>query len=301
MKVCVIMSTYNGHKYLKEQIDSILNQDERDIHIFVRDDNSSDNTIEILESYQKTGKLSYVKGENLGVAKSFLKALSLSPDADYYAFADQDDIWDSNKISNAIKLINIEELSNPRLPIIYHSKVKIADSYGNVIGQNGKYTKKGFLGGECGNVIGCTIVFNKILFQEINKYFPTAIIMHDAWVHDVCLALDGIVVYDDIPHIKYRQHDENQVGGRRGIISSIKRRIKYYKKRQPNINQKMLMQIIEGYGSQMNPQYVKRARKICSYKDSLKNSFDIIFDKSFFQGRPLWRLERIILILLRKY
>lgn len=109
--VQVVMSTYNGEKYLKEQIDSILSQEGVDVRLYIRDDGSSDRTTDILASYQEHKNVKIEKGNNLGFAKSFLTALDECDEADYYAFSDQDDVWEKDKLSTAIQSINTP--SNP--------------------------------------------------------------------------------------------------------------------------------------------------------------------------------------------
>lgn len=102
--VQVVMSTYNGEKYLKEQIDSILSQEGVDVRLYIRDDGSSDRTTDILASYQEHKNVKIEKGNNLGFAKSFLTALDECDEADYYAFSDQDDVWEKDKLSTAIEI-----------------------------------------------------------------------------------------------------------------------------------------------------------------------------------------------------
>ena len=102
-KVCVLMSTYNGEKYLKEQIDSILKQKGVKVNLLVRDDGSTDNTLSLLEEYKKKGLLDYCCGSNMKPARSFMELLSIAPDSDYYAFSDQDDYWEHDKLFNAVK------------------------------------------------------------------------------------------------------------------------------------------------------------------------------------------------------
>jgi len=99
------MSTYNGEKYLEEQINRILAKTDVDFRLLVRDDNSSDGTVAILRRYENHPRFQWYGGENLGCAKSFMDLLYSAPDADFYAFSDQDDIWYPNKISSAIYLL----------------------------------------------------------------------------------------------------------------------------------------------------------------------------------------------------
>ena len=109
-RVSVLMSTYNGEKYLHEQINSILGQQGVEIHLLIRDDGSSDGTVEICKEYaKKYNQITFYQGENLGVGKSFLDLLKHAPDADYYSFADQDDVWLEDKIIRAVTMIKKAE------------------------------------------------------------------------------------------------------------------------------------------------------------------------------------------------
>ena len=128
-KVQVLMSTYNGQKYLEEQINSILNQENVEISLLVRDDESSDDTIKVLQELsQKNKNISYFTGKNMGPARSFMELVNKSSSADYYAFSDQDDVWDSKKIISAI-----EKLEKIERPCLYISALEIVDENLNTI------------------------------------------------------------------------------------------------------------------------------------------------------------------------
>lgn len=104
-KVAVLLSTYNGSKYIKEQIDSILSQEGVNIDIYIRDDGSTDETVNIIYEY-KSNNIFLTEGKNIGVGNSFMELLYSVPEIyDYYAFADQDDIWSEKKIRIAIEVL----------------------------------------------------------------------------------------------------------------------------------------------------------------------------------------------------
>ena len=105
-KVVVLLSTYNGEKFLEEQLRSLQGQIGVDVTVLVRDDGSTDNTHAILDEWSKNGFLSWYTGPNLGPAKSFLDLLCNAPDADYYAFCDQDDVWHKDKVKTFLCEIN---------------------------------------------------------------------------------------------------------------------------------------------------------------------------------------------------
>lgn len=103
--VIVVISTYNGAKYIERQLNSIFEQSGVDIQVLVRDDCSKDNTVKVVREYAKNhpqNKIEIIKGENVGFAKSFWVGLSMCGNADYYAFADQDDVWKPNKLIRCI-------------------------------------------------------------------------------------------------------------------------------------------------------------------------------------------------------
>ena len=106
LKVTVLLSTYNGHQHIKELVDSVLMQDSVDVKLQVRDDGSTDDTIDILRSYNDS-RITVKKGENLKPALSFLTLLRECDDSDYYAYCDQDDYWYPNKLITAINELKI--------------------------------------------------------------------------------------------------------------------------------------------------------------------------------------------------
>lgn len=132
--VSVLMSTYNGAKYVREQIESILSQIGVEVKLTVRDDGSNDLTCEILKEYASLGKIALIKGENVGVSKSFFILLDSSPDCDFYAFSDQDDIWHNDKLLNAVKCMELSQKEkNCENGVLYFCNKNLVDSNGNYI------------------------------------------------------------------------------------------------------------------------------------------------------------------------
>ena len=119
-KIAVILSTYNGEKYLKEQMDSLLSQEGVDITLFVRDDGSTDRTVEMIQSYSDKMDILLFKESNVGFERSFRAAVLKTEGRsfDFYAFCDQDDIWYEDKLAKGIDYI--ESLGNNE-PILYCS------------------------------------------------------------------------------------------------------------------------------------------------------------------------------------
>ncbi len=206
------MATYNGERYLVEQIDSILNQKNVEVNLQVRDDGSSDSTMDILEHYSRKGLIQFYQGMNLGPARSFMQLLRDSSDAaDYYAFADQDDFWLTDKMKVACQYLMQVDSSTPAL---YFCQTKLVDEnlkpFEKQIEINPKMTFGESLVYEF--IGGCTMVMNKQLRNAINSYNPSYLPMHDVWIYSVALAIGAKVFFDKTPHMLYRQHGRNVIG-----------------------------------------------------------------------------------------
>ena len=213
-KVQILMSTYNGEKYIKTQIDSILEQDYREIFLAIRDDGSTDHTVEILKQYEEKYKNISVKQEEIvGVILSFFELVqNADENSDDYAFSDQDDKWLKHKISRAVECLEKEDRD---IPLLYCSNKILVDKELNPIHSEIDYTKEMFP--SFGNALvqnictGCTCVFNKKLYESIKNNIPNKIIMHDWWLYLVATAF-GKVIYDKKSYILYRQHEGNVHG-----------------------------------------------------------------------------------------
>lgn len=187
--VQVVMSTYNGEKYLKEQIDSILSQEGVDVRLYIRDDGSSDRTTDILASYQEHKNVKIEKGNNLGFAKSFLTALDECDEADYYAFSDQDDVWEKDKLSTAIEILEEESQSTP---LLYCSALQRVDENLNPLHVQSYHGLRINLPSMLtrGRLAGCTFVFNNTLRNLVKNSSQIEMhASHDSWVLLACLAL----------------------------------------------------------------------------------------------------------------
>lgn len=218
-KVAVLMSTYNGEKYLREQLDSILAQEGVELTLFIRDDGSSDRTIEIIEGYQEEQScIVLFKGENIGVGNSFMQLVYDASDSyDYYAFSDQDDIWLENKLITAI-----EKIKEYNSPVLYTSNQLLVDGKGNDLGlRHTSSPGTSYMQILCCNWLsGCTMVWNNSLHKILSdkKRRPSRDMLqrriHDVWVAMVA-SVAGEILFDNNAYILYRQHEHNVVGVRK--------------------------------------------------------------------------------------
>lgn len=294
--VSVLLSTYNGGKYLEEQLQSLFNQKDVDIKIYVRDDGSTDNTTNILDSYAKKGLLNWYTGENIGPARSFLELLTKTEVCDYYAFCDQDDVWDPDKLSIAIN--TIKEADRPAL---YCSNTLLVTSDLTEINCSNYHVIGSFAESLVSNpMTGCTSVFNNSLRQLAIQYIPTNIDMHDWWIYRICMAFDGFFYFDKLSHIKYRQHGNNVIGG---VFSKKKEFIHHIQlliHHEEGIRYKMLKELNVYY-----PEMPEHNRKILTlFLNYRKSLFDKIKLLKLIIKHPFdYRIRKktVIAVLLNKY
>lgn len=210
--VAVLMSVYNGEKYLPEQIESIFNQDyEGNITVVVRDDGSKDLTCEYFGSVKQRYNRHIVlfKEENVGVRKSFLKLIKLAPEAGFYFFSDQDDVWDKDKIR-----IATEKMQKTERPTMYCSNYRLSDGELNV------YKEKAIEGLREFSPLkvifynwipGCCMGFNRAMMELLQQLDLENVMMHDSMALALA-SVSGTVVYDEEPRITHRIHKSNVVG-----------------------------------------------------------------------------------------
>ena len=227
-RVLVLISTYNGEKYIKEQLESIENQEGVRVSILIRDDGSTDKTIDIINDFiVQHPNINLISDCNIGYAKSFMTLVRIASneDFDYFAFCDQDDVWCSNKLSTAIS--NICNYNDR--PALYLSQAIIVDE--NLNPMKSSFHKRIVALGpalEHNFAIGCTMVFNKKLCDLCNTDFEKMNLTcgHDSWVFLVALATGSFVFFDENGYVKYRQHGKNASGK----ITSLKQALRAIKK-----------------------------------------------------------------------
>lgn len=290
-RVAVLMSTYNGEKYIREQIESILTQESVVVRLYARDDKSSDQTLNILKEYGEAGKLELLPAkQNIGPGRSFMKlifAVSKRTDFDYIAFADQDDIWLPGKMHAAVDMLK----DVGEVPALYGSN--------QTIYQDGK---KGGLRFQClqdislehhinrNEVSGCTMVMNRKLVTAIaSRPCPPANIIdfriHDAWVALVAI-LTGTFIYDPNSYILYRIHENNTVGIRK---TSVKERLNRVLLRgnngecRANLRSNTAKVLLEYYPD-IDEEYKAILEKYAYYRKSMKCRLELLRDKEIIKA-----------------
>lgn len=230
-KIAVLLASYNGTKYIKEQIDSILNQKNVDVTIFISDDLSTDNTLEYLENiYKDNEKLIYLENNQKfgGAAKNFyrlIKDVDFS-DFDYISLSDQDDIWYESKLIRAIKTIEEKKID------VYSSNVLAfwKDGKKVLIDKSQSQKNYDFLFSSAGP--GCTNVMKKEFLSDfknkmlIKNYLLDKIDLHDWLLYAYARSKNYKWFVDAEPSMLYRQHENNEFGANSGIRTFTKRWLK---------------------------------------------------------------------------
>lgn len=253
--IAILMSTYNGEKHLRDQLDSIVNQSYKNWILYIRDDGSCDSTMMILNDYAANYSQICIFDDNVrrGCLNSFMWLLE-HVHSEYYMFCDQDDVWLENKIETALN--TILKCDN-KVPTVVCTDLIVVDEYLNEISSSmwnymklrpKLLTQLKYLV-SCNLFTGCTMLFN-----EKAKYvaFPVGkhAILHDAWVGLSVVANNGVVCCIEEPSILYRQH--NNVCG----AHKVNRSWAYYKSKILSIpiiyrryksQYKMVNDILSGY------------------------------------------------------
>jgi len=217
----ILLSAFNGEKYLSQQLDSILNQTYKEWKIIIRDDVSLDNTLNIInhyrEKYPEKIILSSVKGK-LGIVSSY-SVLMKEADSDYIAFCDQDDIWLESKLEVFFSRMKSLEGLYPNTPIIVHSDMTIVDKNLNTLADS--FWQSMYLDPEMksydffltsNNVTACAMMFNRHLRNSIGN-IPKEAAMHDWWL-GLYTSCFGVIDYIKQQTVLYRQHSNNIVGAK---------------------------------------------------------------------------------------
>lgn len=281
-KVIILMSTYNGSKYIKEQLDSILNQTYKNIEIIIRDDGSKDDTVKILEEYKnKCKQIKYYQGKNIGPARSFIELIKNVPENNYFAFSDQDDVWLKNKIERAVeKIEKIEKEKN--VPILYFSNTQLVDANLNKIKNIKKIVKKKI---NLGNALieniatGCTMVFNNELCKLLKNIDLKEIIngyLHDSLAYRIAFCT-GRVIYDDESYILYRQHENNVIGNSSSIKDKLTKRKKNIK-RSINLRSNMAKFILKKFNNYIDEEKKYIIKEVALYKSNTLKKMNLLFD-----------------------
>ena len=291
-RIDILLATYNGSKYLPEQLNSILSQSYKNINVIIRDDGSSDNTVDIIKEYEQEDNRVRLLNDNLGnlgFVRNFEELMKHS-DAEYIMFSDQDDVWYKNKVEiSYLEIKKIEGEYGCKVPTLVHTNSRILNF-------EVKTTKK-FISNYAKNysfensffnffVQGSTMIINKYLKEE-SLPFSEYVYLHDRYLHLVAEFI-GIRRYIDIPTMDYRQHLNNEIGSKSDFYAKIRN------KRYFNLFDKELMNYLNNkYEKKIKIDFIKKINKYNEVTNSeylrfyrmylcLKNKIPMKFTKKMF-------------------
>tara|TARA_B100000212_G_C27372473_1_gene533215 strand:+ start:352 stop:1197 length:846 start_codon:yes stop_codon:yes gene_type:complete len=219
IKVQILLATYNGQKFLREQLDSIVNQEYKFWELLIHDDGSIDNTISILNEYQNNypEKIKLLIDQKIfsSASKNFFHLIKhRSSEAKLYCLCDQDDIWHKGKLKLIIDKYQLEEDNKPTL---IHSDLSLVDSKGKLLEKSHNRlinSQKNFISKNTAPyynpVPGCAMSINSALADKI--FYCKYMVMHDWWILLCAINIDSNLIYINSPLVKYRQHSGNVLG-----------------------------------------------------------------------------------------
>lgn len=225
--VAILLCTFNGARFLAEQLDSLESQTHQNWVVIASDDGSTDQTLEILQQYQAkwpAGKLTIRGGPQKGFCQNFL-SLACDPEirADYYAFCDQDDVWLSAKLE--VALSNIIANQSVDVPYLYCGRTKYVTENLKPCGMSPLFVfPPSFRNALVQSIAGGnTMVFNQSAKDIIEKVGAVDVPSHDWWLYQLISGVEGQVFYDREPQLLYRQHEFGLVGENNSFSAKMER------------------------------------------------------------------------------
>lgn len=302
--VAVLLATCNGEKYIRELLNSILLSRYIDsLSLYIRDDGSSDSTLEILKQYELQYKsvIKLYAGENIGTSQgfSFLLKESLASGHSYFMFADQDDKWIDNKIEKILEKLRSNDFGKPKLVhsnlyVVNEKLEMISDSFWRY--QNLNPNCDGFNRLLIQNVItGCTIGMNRRLAEMLYP-IPKEAIMHDWWAGLIASAF-GVIEAIPEPLVYYRQHNANTIGAQKYSLS-------FDKVKEELVLSKYVRQaetFCTRYYDELDEDKKRILRQFISLSSVNRlRAVWIVFANSFYKNGPIRNIGFILKILLQK-
>lgn len=296
--VCIIMCTYNAEKYLKEQIDSIINQKNVDIRLWIRDDGSTDNTIKLLhDKYGENQNVIIEHGENLGAAQSFITAIfSCNLICDYYGFSDADDVWLLDKTEHSVSLLMQRPASELTAVV---TRLQVVDQKLNHLGYSAVPVRELSFRNALVQTLasGAATLMNRAAFEKVRLARPKFVAMHDSWVYLVITAF-GNFIYSEKPTLLYRQHATNVFGTNHSWRRRASQRISRLLGRQANVYFRQAEEFSRLFGSSLDARKLHDLKVYLDYKSSIFSRIKFAIFPSIIKQRAMSNLYMRLLILL---
>ena len=265
--VAVIMSAYNAEEYIKDQVDSILHQKDVNVRLWIRDDGSTDNTLEILRKwYADDQRVTIQSGPNLGARESFFEALfGCEYECDWYGFSDADDVWVPEKLRHSIEFLSG---CSAAVPAAVVTRLEVVDRHLNHKGYTASPRKGLIFNNALVETVasGASMLINPEAYSAIRHYRPKFAVMHDSWIYLVLTAF-GNMVYSEFPTIRYRQHATNVYGTGHSFAKKVKLRFARMKSVSPF--RKQAVEFYREFSDRLEEHKRVALKRYIGYTDSL--------------------------------
>lgn len=269
-KVAILLCTYEGERFLSDQLASFAAQSHTNWALWASDDGSQDATCAILNRFKKnfTERPVVVQpGPGKGSTANFV-ALTCNAGitADYYAYADQDDIWEADKLERAVRWLNTVP---DNIPALYCSRTRLVDENNIEIGLSPLFSKRpSFANALVKNIAGGnTMVFNNAARNLLRiTEEDSSILIHDWWAYIVTTGCGGRVFYDTYPSLRYRQHNDNLVGMNATWGAKLKRIWMLWEGHLRDWNDKNIS-ALRKFQDQLTPENRKRFERFAAARD----------------------------------
>ena len=300
--VQVLLSTFNGEKYLREQLDSYLALEGfENVRVLVRDDGSGDGTLAILDEYQERYGFSVLKGKNIGINASYSQLLHHADiECEYFALSDQDDVWLRQKFSRALKALDSLDSSKA---LLYASSTMITDANLTPLGKSVLPAKGvSFFNAMVQNVCsGHTQVFNRQLLQKLLTHGFSNAVYIDHWIYLVASGI-GEVVFDDEVTVLHRQHGANAVGYEQNPVKNFQKRLmRLLKKAKQDPSTLQLKDFYSRFAERLPEPYRKELFRYFSSQKNLFMRIFYMFKTKIFRQTNIETLIFKFLYILNKY
>lgn len=280
--VTVIISTYNGEKYIERQLNSIFTQEGVSVNVFIRDDHSKDNTINIINTYQKNNpnyNITVMNGENEGYAKSFWDALRICGNTSYYAFSDQDDVWKKDKLIKCIQAMEKDTFEGAKLSYcgMIRSDINLKELDKQIKILKPEELTKGITLTKTYNY-GAATVINHVARELICRCWPEVPnLPHDTWIGTVCYWFGKVYYVEEALYFWIRYNSSVTGAGTKnaGYIYRFKQSLKGNS--YPNVAKYLLSY----YNDMIDNNDRKLLHAICSYKNSFRSKKYLLKNKDF--------------------
>ena len=285
-QVVILMSTYNGQKYIRQQLESIINQSYTNLKLLIRDDGSTDQTplilTEFANNYANIDFINQDSLENKGFNGSFFElireGLRREPDCKFFAFADQDDVWFKDKILSAMKCIKKHRDGNKSPYVYYYADKKWTDEHLNVLHEDDfslcrdNYFDMFILP----PVYGCTSVISRELAKKALESNQSTNLLYDVYIYRLACLIGGTLISDRSPQMYYRRHGNNASGD--AMVFSIKKAIKTYISKPSDMHgaKRYIVEIYDRYHEDINGEQEALCKLIRDYEKSFPDSIRLM-------------------------